>query len=219
MARLYLKLDNVVLRGYAISDQPVTIGRLPDNTIQVDNLSVSGHHARVVRENGAYVLYDEASTNGTYVNGQKVARTVLTSGDTIHVGRHILSFIDDTADAAPVVTPSESASTTPLVFGDSQMRRGVLTVLTGKTDQTEYVLTNAQTVIGKSDTASIQLQRWFAPKIAAIIDYRDGKYFIGESQTSIAVRVNSEIVHDERELVAGDTILVDEVSMVFKFQN
>src|ERR1700693_6048966 len=100
MARLYLKLDNVVLREYAIPDQPVTIGRLPDNTIHVDNLSMSGHHARIVREDGAFVLYDETSTNGTYVNGQKVARTVLASGDTIHVGRHSISFTEDASDAA-----------------------------------------------------------------------------------------------------------------------
>jgi hypothetical protein len=74
-------------------------------------------------------------------------------------------------------------------------------------------------VIGKSEGATIQLMRWFAPKVAAIIYCRDGKYSITESQTQIAVRVNSEVVHDERELAAGDNILVDEISMIFNFQS
>jgi hypothetical protein len=220
MARLYLKLDNVVLREYAISERPVTIGRLPDNTIQLDNLSVSGHHARIVRENGAFVLYDENSTNGTYVNGLKVGRTVLADGDSVHVGRHMIAFTEEAAGAGAPLAFASTQPTAPPVFGaPTKTRLGVLTVLSGKTDQPEYVLVNAQTVIGKSEGATIQLMRWFAPKVAAIIYCRDGKYSITESQTQIAVRVNSEVVHDERELAAGDNILVDEISMIFNFQS
>lgn len=212
MARLYLKLDNVVLQEYAMADAPITIGRLPENTIQIDNLSVSGHHARIVQEQGQFVLYDENSTNGTYVNGQRVERAVLANGDTVHVGRHILSFEED--GSAPVAAPAP-----PPVFAAPEEPVGVITVLSGKTDQQEYTLTNDQTLIGKSEQASIHLLRWFAPKIATVIHRRNGKYFIAESATAIAVRVNSEVVHGERELSPGDTILVDEVTLGFDLKH
>lgn len=213
MARLVLKLDHAVLRESSISDAPVTIGRLPDNTIQVDDLSISGHHARIVREQGKYVLYDQNSTNGTYVNGQKVARAVLTDGDTIHVARHTLTFTDNEPET---VKPAPGLQSAPLPSTPAAPQAvGVITVLDGKTDLREYLLTAEENVIGKSETAAIRLTRWFAPKYVAAIHCRAGKFFISQSQTPIGVRVNSELVHGERELAPGDTILVDEVTLQF----
>src|SRR5581483_8059481 len=154
------------------SDDPITIGRLPENMIQVDNLSVSGNHARIVRENGNIVLYDNNSTNGTYVNGQRVARAVLSDGDTIHVGRHIL-----TLEAAGATPAQATAGGAPPVFTAPV---GILSVQSGKTDKQEYLLDQDQVIIGKSDHAAVHLQRWFAPKIAAILHRRDGKFFLAE---------------------------------------
>ena len=223
MARLYLKLDNVVLREYPLADIAITIGRLADNTIQVDNLSVSGHHARIEKENDGYVLYDENSTNGTYVNGQKVARAVLVPGDTIHVGRHILAFRDDETPITVMDTPRPAAVAAvpaePVVNAPRGGPIGVLTVVSGKTDQQEYLLNGEHNVIGKSETAAIRLTRWFAPKEAATIHHRDGRYFITESPTPLAVRVNSEVVHGEREIKPGDTILVDEITLAFNLRS
>jgi pSer/pThr/pTyr-binding forkhead associated (FHA) protein len=219
VARLYLKLDNVVLREYPVSDAPVTIGRLPDNTIHVDNLSVSGHHARIVQENGQWVLYDEGSTNGTYVNGQRVSRAVLADGDSVHIARHIIAFADDFAPEPQVpVAPSAVPPAAIAAPVTPAKPVGRITVLSGKTDMQEYVLTGMENVIGKSEAAAIHLTRWFAPKVAATIRQRNGKYFITESPTPTGVRVNSEVVHGERELVSGDTILVDEVTLSFTLQ-
>jgi predicted component of type VI protein secretion system len=199
MARLILKLDNVVLREYSMEEAPITIGRLPDNTIPLDNLAVSGRHARVVEEQGECVLYDENSTNGTYVNGQKVSRAALVNGDCIHVGRHLLTFVDE---------PLELKKALVL---------GLLHVLSGKTDKTDYVLDRDQTVIGRSDHADVKLQRWFAPKVAALIERRQGKFFVEPGAAPVSV--NSELLHEGRELMAGDTITVDEVTLAFNLKS
>ena len=53
----------------------VTIGRLPDNAVIIDNPAVSGHHARVFFEGARVVLEDLRSTNGTFVNGRPVRDT------------------------------------------------------------------------------------------------------------------------------------------------
>ena len=72
--------------------QPISIGRLPDNTIVIDNPAVSARHARVYREGHQYVLEDLKSTNGTFVNDRPIARHTLLEGDIVLVGKHTLVF-------------------------------------------------------------------------------------------------------------------------------
>jgi pSer/pThr/pTyr-binding forkhead associated (FHA) protein len=64
----------------------LTVGRETDNTLIVPDLSVSRHHARVALENGALVVYDLNSTNGVYVNEQRVQRQALKAGDIVRFG-------------------------------------------------------------------------------------------------------------------------------------
>jgi pSer/pThr/pTyr-binding forkhead associated (FHA) protein len=70
------------------------LGRDPDNVIVLADESVSAHHAEIRVNGGHWVLRDLRSTNGTQVNGQRVAGAVrLASGDTIEVGRVKLLFV------------------------------------------------------------------------------------------------------------------------------
>ena len=48
MPKLILKFEAAVLKEVVVGARPVTIGRAPDNDIQIDNLAVSSHHARVL---------------------------------------------------------------------------------------------------------------------------------------------------------------------------
>ena len=50
----------------------VTVGRLPFNTLQIIDRTVSGFHAEFIQDNGHYRLHDRGSTNGTFVNGEPV---------------------------------------------------------------------------------------------------------------------------------------------------
>src|SRR5512142_1642549 len=95
MARLYLQFEQTVLKEFPLAHEVITIGRLPDNVVQVDNPAVSGHHAKITWENDHYVVDDCASRNGTFVNGQAVSRTALRDGDQILVCKHTLLFEDE----------------------------------------------------------------------------------------------------------------------------
>jgi pSer/pThr/pTyr-binding forkhead associated (FHA) protein len=64
----------------------ITIGRGPDNTIVINDPSVSTHHAELQRAGEAYRLKDRDSTNGTQVNGIPVAETGLRLNDRILFG-------------------------------------------------------------------------------------------------------------------------------------
>ena len=70
-----------------------TIGRASDNdwVLPDPQRYVSGHHARVRRRDGRYVLED-LSTNGVYVNGVKAHSAVLHDGDTLQIGDVVLVF-------------------------------------------------------------------------------------------------------------------------------
>lgn len=93
MPKLVLLFEGRVLKETAVSHTaPVTIGRLPDNTIVIDNTAVSSHHVRVGREGPQFVVEDLGSTNGTFVNGEKITKRPLRHGDTILVGKHKLFF-------------------------------------------------------------------------------------------------------------------------------
>jgi len=94
MAKLYLKFEDRTIREVLISGGTITIGRQPDNTLQIDNPAVSGHHARVYSEGDHYVLEDTESFNGTYVNNQRIRKLVLRDGDKALIGKHTIEFRD-----------------------------------------------------------------------------------------------------------------------------
>jgi len=112
MAKLVLKFEQTVLKEVGISDRPVTIGRLPDNDIQVDNLAVSSHHARVYREGNSIVVEDLGSLNGTFLNNQRITKSTAKNGDTILIGKHHIEVHDTGfADAAaPAAAPPKAAA-------------------------------------------------------------------------------------------------------------
>ena len=71
------------------SDQEFTIGRAPESNVCIRDQSVSQHHARIVMTPAGEVsIEDLSSTNGTYVNREKVVRHALCDGDEIHIGPH-----------------------------------------------------------------------------------------------------------------------------------
>lgn len=69
------------------------LGRAPGNDLRFDNDSVSGHHAEIYRlPDGTFQICDLDSTNGTWVNGQRVRARVLNSGDVVELGEVRLHF-------------------------------------------------------------------------------------------------------------------------------
>jgi len=74
-----------------LADGVILIGRGADAQLSLDDDYVSTRHARVVRgDNGVY-LEDLGSTNGSYVNGQRItAPTTITLSDTIRIGRTVM---------------------------------------------------------------------------------------------------------------------------------
>jgi hypothetical protein len=128
--RLTLRLDDRVVKRYSMGPI-VTIGRLPDNTIVIDNAAVSGHHACISLDGTAFVLEDLDSTNGTLVGDRRITRHTLQNGDLVRIGNHVLEFDAkhggsvDAHDAAEriVSNPGET------VFLDADKHQALLAML------------------------------------------------------------------------------------------
>ena len=69
------------------------IGRSPDCDIFLDDVTVSRNHAVLVEENGTYVVEDQGSLNGTFVNRRRIDRAPLEEGDELQVGKYRMTFI------------------------------------------------------------------------------------------------------------------------------
>ena len=78
---------------YPLRGPRVSVGRDPDAAIFLDDVTVSRNHAQLVREGDEWVIVDEGSLNGTYVNRHRGERAVLSDGDELQIGKYKLTFI------------------------------------------------------------------------------------------------------------------------------
>jgi ABC-type multidrug transport system ATPase subunit/pSer/pThr/pTyr-binding forkhead associated (FHA) protein len=86
----------------------LSVGRAPDNDVRLDGLQISNHHARFVRTNGSVSVEDAGSTNGVYVNGERISgRRAVQLSDVIQIGPFVLQ-----ADAAQGVAVYDTRSKT-----------------------------------------------------------------------------------------------------------
>src|SRR3954452_15299815 len=90
VARLRELRPNGTERELTVDGAPVSIGRATDNTLVIHDSQVSRHHARLQARGGTLVFTDLASTNGSRVNGSRVAEVVLGEGDRIEIGGTVL---------------------------------------------------------------------------------------------------------------------------------
>jgi pSer/pThr/pTyr-binding forkhead associated (FHA) protein len=235
MPKLILKFKEAVLKEYALEDEMVTIGRVDDNTIKVDNMAVSSHHAKLIRENGDYVLIDLNSLNGTFVNGQRVSKWILKNNDFITIGKHTLVYIDERApQKSPLSGTSELRSPEGTVMLDMRTQQqlleeaaakkgvdkvgelvGALTFISDSEGQGEIDLSKRITMIGKGKEAEIKIKGFFLPNISAVISRRPAGYFLSHSEGRAIPKVNGESVKGQVKLKDGDIIEIAGLKMQF----
>jgi len=69
------------------------IGRSPDCDIFLDDVTVSRNHAALIEVDGGYVVEDQGSLNGTFVNRRRIEAAQLTGGDEVQIGKYRMTFI------------------------------------------------------------------------------------------------------------------------------
>lgn len=239
MSKLTLKYEGRLLKEYSVG-AALTIGRSPDNAVIIDNPAVSGHHARVYSESGAVILEDLNSTNGTYVNGQHTPRRLLRNGDVVLIGKHQLVFEHTQAAAVPPQLPALGDT----VYLDTQQHRalrasleearteaqarqapkppaprrvGVLQVIAGRAEQTEYDLEAHTSLIGKSPEALVRLHGWFKPAVALAIARGSDGYVA--TPMGGRTTINNELLDKRQALQDGDVLNVNGLVLEFRWKD
>jgi pSer/pThr/pTyr-binding forkhead associated (FHA) protein len=80
-------------QAFLLNKPSLSIGRGPGNDVQIPDQTVSGTHARLsLQLDGTWLLEDLGSTNGTFVNGQRIQRQVVKRGDQLRLGNATASL-------------------------------------------------------------------------------------------------------------------------------
>jgi len=100
MAIIIQTVDGVIVNRFDIDKAGLSFGRAASNQVQIDDTAVSTNHAEIVIEESdegkqVYVIRDIGSTNGTFLNEQKVECQPLSHKDIIRVGWNNFVFIDE----------------------------------------------------------------------------------------------------------------------------
>ncbi len=100
--KLVVRLKDRPLKTYTFTGKQLTIGRLPENDIVIDNLGVSRQHAVIHSWKSGYHVKDLGSKNSTFLNGQKIDSAELKNGDVITIGKYQILFqiLSGESDAA-----------------------------------------------------------------------------------------------------------------------
>ena len=86
MARLVLLSEGFTGRTYELKTEKITVGRVADNTFEIPEASVSSHHAELTLRGNDLHVKDLDSTNGTFINGERITEGVLKPGQILRLG-------------------------------------------------------------------------------------------------------------------------------------
>jgi hypothetical protein len=102
--------------AFTLEGDQITIGRDSVNEVVINDAEISRRHARLTFQGGKYVLEDLGSTNGTFVNGQRLAGPrVLKAGEVVSFGEQIVMVFEATSfDAGATVVSPRAAAVPPV---------------------------------------------------------------------------------------------------------
>jgi pSer/pThr/pTyr-binding forkhead associated (FHA) protein len=86
MARLVLLSEGLTGRTYDLKVERTTVGRVEDNAFEIPEQSVSSHHCEILLRGGEVYVKDLNSTNGTFINGERITEGVLKPGQILRLG-------------------------------------------------------------------------------------------------------------------------------------
>ncbi|UCD32917.1 MAG: FHA domain-containing protein [Desulfobacterales bacterium] len=223
---LYFKEN--ILESYPLEKgQSLTIGRKGNNDISIENLAVSGHHAKIDAEGGGFILTDLQSKNGSFVNNKPVSTHWLQHGDSITIGKHHLIFTYGDEEERPKGLFQETAMDTDkpqdmldqaisqlaVPKDDEKQRVGILSYVSG--GEGEIRLTKKITKFGKRSSSDIVLGGFLMGQTAAAISRAPKGYSLIYVGGMTKPKVNGEVVKDSVNLKEFDIIELG--SARFKF--
>ena len=233
MPKISLKFKGSVLADYHLpAGCSLKIGRKTDNDVVIDNLAVSGHHAKIDSVGDGFVFIDLKSKNGSFVNEELVTSHWLNDGDTINIGKHSLRFsyfdsevrskdaqsdidktmVMDTNEYRSMIEksdPREEATTQTVTVDLKEAKkkpiRGYISYLAG--GEGTLALKNKLTKIGKEPSSDIVVKGWAIGKTAATISRTREGYFFSYVDGISKPKINNKKVSKKPHTLADSDII------------
>lgn len=159
MPKLVVLSEGLTGRTYELKVEKTTIGRVEDNAFQIPEQSVSSHHCEVLLKGSDVVIRDLNSTNGTYINGEKISEKALKPGQILRLGQIEIRLEGDgqaggtTASDKKQMDPNtrvipRGVKLTELEKGASGVKFDKDSPFAKKTDKTNMVFLTVGVVLG-----------------------------------------------------------------------
>ncbi len=214
--KLELNFNANKIDEFSLDKEVLTIGRKEDNDVQIQNLAVSGHHARLLTIFNDSFIEDLNSTNGTFVNGKSIDKHALKHGDVIAIGKHELRYINFTNNADTgfektvfigAKSIKNSAGAAPVKDLAARLKSAKLQLLNGRSAGKELFLEKESVKLGKPGLQVVLISR-----------RPDGHFIVGleQAEECAPLRVNgAEIGSRSIKLQNHDVIEINHLKIEY----
>jgi pSer/pThr/pTyr-binding forkhead associated (FHA) protein len=243
MPILTLKFKDSAIGDYQLQKGlSLTVGRRQNNDVMIENLAVSGHHAKIDSVGDEFVLIDLQSKNGSFVNEQIISTHWLKDGDVINIGKHALAFnytddeqvpadgpnqidqtmVMDTSQYRSMMqksTPKDSKplikleTPRPLFKNDDKIQACGLTFLAGGGGRIK--LSKKITKIGKHPESDIVIKGMWVAKTAATISKRPDGFYLSYVGGISKPKINDKLMKHSILLNDLDVINIGPTKLQF----
>jgi len=228
MSYMRIYLNDVLMDQVELNKDQMTIGRSGNSDIVLDNAGVSSHHARIQKEAGRYVIADNDSSNGVFVNGNKVDQHRLEYRDEIQIYNYVLKYMASRGlhgiadpDIAQDGTQSQTGTMEVNISDVKELlelrekkKTAYVELLDAKGNQSRVLLKEQNLKIGKSKDCDIRTSGWLPFGLAAEIQRSIDGYRLLPQRWGRVMR-NDEPVTQAVKLMDGDYLRVKNLSMRF----
>jgi pSer/pThr/pTyr-binding forkhead associated (FHA) protein len=226
MPNLTLKFKDTKLEDYRLrTGHSLTVGRRKNNDVVIENLAVSGHHAKIDSVADGFVVVDLQSKNGSFVNEQLINSHWLKNGDIISIGKHSLLFsysenevlpadgsdemektmVIDTSQHRDMMKKSNSKVPKPLTNASKNKIVGALTYLAGGSGKIK--LNGKITKLGKHRTSDIVVKGLFVGRTSVTISRRPDGFYLSFVGGLSKPKLNEKIV--KQSAILNDLDIID----------
>ena len=215
------------------STKSLSIGRTADNDVTIDNLAVSGHHAKIDAVGNEYIYTDLKSRNGSFINDEMVSSHKFQHGDVVTIGKHTLEFtykddepppeemsedlyktmVMDTGKHRAMMEKSNPETTVP----PRKPPKAVLSLLAG--GQGEVIITKKLFKIGKSKQNDFQVNGLWVGQTAATISQRPDGYYLSYVGGMTKPKLNGKLINTSVHLEEFDIIGIGRIQMQLVFKD
>ena len=234
MPLLTLKFQEKPLGEFAlVPGKSMSIGRRPENEVAIDNLAVSGLHAKIDVIGNVFIFTDLQSKNGSFINGQMITTHKLQPGDVITIGKHTLEFAYREGEDRPRKAEDDLYQT--MVMDTNQHRemmkktklkssapkpvpQAALSLVAG--DRGDVAISKKLFKVGKGIQNDFQVNGFWIGQTALTISQRPDGYYLSYVEGLSKPKVNGKVVKGTIRLKEFDIIELGRVKMqlVFKAQ-